>query len=75
MKNLSDHPRTRLAALAALVLVIPLGTRAMLGWSNPLGYLSDLALGSLLVLLLHRRPWWLALPVLLAWAALWVASA
>ncbi|MFJ4454281.1 LTA synthase family protein [Pseudomonas sp. NPDC089392] len=75
MKNLSDHPRTRLVALAALVLVIPLGTRAMLGWSNPLGYLSDLALGSLLVLLLHRRPWWLALPVLLAWAALWVASA
>ncbi|WP_338747213.1 LTA synthase family protein [Pseudomonas putida] len=75
MKNLSDHPRTRLAALATLVLVIPLGTRAMLGWSNPLGYLSDLALGSLLVLLLHRRPWWLALPVLLAWAALWVASA
>ncbi|MNO62272.1 Lipoteichoic acid synthase 1 [compost metagenome] len=75
MKNLSDHPSTRLATLAALVLVIPLGTRAMLGWSNPLGYLSDLALGSLLVLLLHRRPWWLALPVLLAWAALWVASA
>jgi phosphoglycerol transferase MdoB-like AlkP superfamily enzyme len=75
VKNLSDHPRTRLAALATLVLVIPLGTRAMLGWSNPLGYLSDLALGSLLILLLHRRPWWLALPVLLAWAALWVASA
>ena len=75
MKNLSDHPRTRLAALATMVLVIPLGTRAMLGWSNPLGYLSDLALGSLLILLLHRRPWWLALPVLLAWAALWVASA
>lgn len=47
----------------------------MLGWSNPLGYLSDLALGSLLIVLLHRRPWWLALPVLLAWAALWVASA
>ncbi|MDD2002927.1 LTA synthase family protein [Pseudomonas putida] len=75
MKNLSDHPSTRLATLAALVLVIPLGTRAMLGWSNPFGYLSDLALGSLLIVLLHRRPWWLALPVLLAWAALWVASA
>nr|WP_156310035.1 LTA synthase family protein [Pseudomonas sp. TDA1] len=75
VKNLFDHPRTRLVALTGLVLVIPLGTRAMLGWSNPLGYLSDLALGSLLVLLLHRRPWWLALPVLLAWAALWVASA
>ena len=49
--------------------------RALLGWSSPYGYLSDLALGSLLVLLLQRRAWWLALPVLLAWAALWVASA
>ncbi|MBA6097312.1 MULTISPECIES: LTA synthase family protein [Pseudomonas] len=75
MKNLSDHPQARFAALAGLLLVIPLGARAMLGWSNPLGYLSDLALGSLLLLLLQRRPWWLALPVLLAWAALWVASA
>ncbi|NQD55418.1 LTA synthase family protein [Pseudomonas sp. CM25] len=75
MKSLSDHPRTRFTALAVLVLVIPLGMRAILGWSSPLGYLSDLALGSLLLLLLHRRPWWLALPVLLAWAALWMASA
>ncbi|WP_449432925.1 LTA synthase family protein [Pseudomonas putida] len=75
MKNLLGLPRTRLAALATLVLVIPLGMRALLGWSNPLGYLSDLALGSLLVLLLQRRPWWLGLPLLVGWAALWVASA
>ncbi|MBO9552157.1 LTA synthase family protein [Pseudomonas sp.] len=75
MKNLQGPPRTRLLALATLVLVIPLVVRAALGWSSPYGYLSDLALGSLLVLLLHRRAWWLALPVLLAWAALWVASA
>lgn len=75
MKNLLGHPHSRLVALATLVLVIPLTARALLGWSNPLGYLSDLALGSLLLVLLHRRPAWLALPVLLAWAALWVASA
>ncbi|WP_028687725.1 LTA synthase family protein [Pseudomonas fulva] len=75
MKSLSDPSHKRLAALAVLVLVLPLGARAALGWSNPLGYLSDLALGGALLLLLHRRPWWLALPVLLAWALLWVASA
>ncbi|MFZ5934059.1 sulfatase [Pseudomonas putida] len=75
MKNLQGPPRTQLLALATLVLVIPLVVRAVLGWSSPYGYLSDLALGSLLVLLLHRRAWWLALPVLLAWAALWVACA
>jgi len=75
VKNLLGPSHTRLVALAALVLVVPLAARALLGWSNPLGYVSDLALGSLLVLLLHRRPLWLALPVLVAWAALWVASA
>nr|WP_189684743.1 LTA synthase family protein [Pseudomonas taiwanensis] len=75
VNDLLGHPRTRLAALATLVLVIPLGARAMLGWSNAFGYLSDLAIGSLLVLALHRRPWWLALPVLLAWAGFWVTSA
>lgn len=75
MKKLLGRPSTRLLALATLVLAIPLGIRAALGWSTPLGYLSDLAIGSLLVLLLQRRAWWLALPVLLAWASLIVASA
>ncbi|WDY60325.1 LTA synthase family protein [Pseudomonas sp. PSKL.D1] len=75
MKNLFGHPHARLVALATLVLLIPLVARALLGWSNPFGYLSDLALGSLLLVLLHRARWWLALPVLLAGAALWLASA
>lgn len=75
MKKLLGHPHARIALLAVLVLVIPLAVRTLLGWPNLFGYLSDLAIGSLLVLLLHRRPWWLALPVLLAWGALWVASA
>ncbi|MEE1886550.1 LTA synthase family protein [Pseudomonas carassii] len=75
MNNLLGHPRARFASLAILVLVIPLTARALLGWSNPFGYLSDLAIGSLLLLLVHGRPWWLALPLLLAWGGLWVASA
>ncbi|MDH0650199.1 LTA synthase family protein [Pseudomonas sp. GD03858] len=75
VNKLLGHPRARLATLAALVLVLPMAARALLGWSDPFGYLSDLAIGSLLVMTLHRRPWWLALPVLLAWGGLWVASA
>ncbi|MHC6225480.1 LTA synthase family protein [Pseudomonas sp. X10] len=70
-----QQPRARLVTLACLVLVLPLCLRAALGWSNPLGYLSDLGIGSLLVLLLHRRPWWLALPVLLVWGIFMVATA
>ena len=70
-----QKPYARLIALIGLVLVLPLCLRAALGWANPHGYLSDFAIGSLLVVLLHRRPWWLALPVLLAWGFLLVASA
>ena len=70
-----QQPRARLIALVILVLLLPVGLRAALGWSNPLGYLSDLGIGSLLVLVLHRRPWWLALPVLLFWGLLNVATA
>jgi len=75
VKIILGHPRARLWALTVLVLLIPLGVRTLLGWSNPFGYLSDLAIGSLLVLALHRCAWWLAMPALIAWAALLVASA
>jgi len=69
------QPHARLFSLILLVLIVPVCLRAALGWSSPLGYLSDLAIGSLLVLLLHRRAWWLALPLLLFWGLLAVATA
>jgi hypothetical protein len=69
------QPYARLVALTGWVLIVPLCLRAALGWSNPLGYLSDLGIASLLIVLLHRRPWWLALPVLLAWGLMTLATA
>ena len=57
-------------SLALLLLVLPLVSRLALGWSDPRGYLSDLAIGGGLLLLLRRRPFWLALPVLMVWALL-----
>ncbi|WP_371106534.1 LTA synthase family protein [Pseudomonas sp. CF161] len=70
-----QHPRAALIALIGWVLILPLVLRAVLGWSEPLGYVSDLAIGSLLVVTLHRRPWWLALPVLLVWSLFTLSSA
>jgi phosphoglycerol transferase MdoB-like AlkP superfamily enzyme len=69
------HPHARLLSLIFLVLIVPVCLRAALGWSSPLGYVSDLAIGSALVVFLHRRPLWLALPVLLFWGLLAVATA
>lgn len=70
-----QHPHARLTALVGLVLLMPLCLRAALGWSDVFGYLSDMAIGSLLIVLLHQRPWWLALPVLLVWSLLTLAAA
>ncbi len=72
--NWLRRPNARLLSLIVLVLVVPVCLRAALGWSNPLGFLSDLAVGSLLVVTLHRRAWWLALPVLMFWALLAIAT-
>ncbi|HWH85315.1 MAG TPA: LTA synthase family protein [Pseudomonas sp.] len=73
--NWPRRPDARLLSLIVLVLIVPVCLRAALGWSTALGFLSDLAVGSLLVAALHRRAWWLALPVLLFWALLAIATA
>nr|WP_239482089.1 LTA synthase family protein [Pseudomonas insulae] len=57
-------------ALVALFLLLPLLSRFWLGWSNGYGYTSDLAIGGLLVLLLHNRSLWLGVPVMLLWGVL-----
>lgn len=68
------QPHARLITLIGLVLIVPVCLRAALGWSNPIGYLSDLGTASLLIVLLHRRSWWLALPVLLVWGLMTLAT-
>ncbi|UST81823.1 LTA synthase family protein [Pseudomonas siliginis] len=73
--NWLRRPNARLLSLIVLVMIVPVCLRAALGWSTPLGFLSDLAVGSLLVVALHRRAGWLALPVLVFWALLAVATA
>lgn len=67
--------RGNLVVLATLFLLIPLVSRHLLGWGDLYGYLSDLGIGSLLVLLLHRRHRLLALPVMLAWVLMYVGNA
>ncbi|WP_460119956.1 LTA synthase family protein [Pseudomonas sp. H3_G09] len=73
--NWLRRPNARLVSLIVLVLMVPVCLRVALGWSAPLGFLSDLAVGSLLIVALHRRAWWLALPVLVFWALLAIATA
>ncbi|MFT5782496.1 MAG: phosphoglycerol transferase MdoB-like AlkP superfamily enzyme [Pseudomonas sp.] len=62
-------------ALLFLLLILPLGSRYLLGWSDLRGYVSDLAIGSLLFLLLRQRSSWLAFPTLLIWALLSLGGA
>jgi phosphoglycerol transferase MdoB-like AlkP superfamily enzyme len=70
-----QHPAYSVIARGFLLLAVPLLARLFLGWSNGFGYLSDLAIGSLLLLLLHNRPLWLTLPVLLIWSLFTLSTA
>lgn len=64
-----------LATLGTLFLVIPVASRYALGWSNPFGYLSDLAIGGFLLVLLHGRSLLLALPLMLLWCLMILGNA
>ena len=68
------YPAASLLALGSLFLLLPIACRYWLGWSSWPGYLSDLAIGSLLLLLCYRRPL-LAAPLSVAWALLLLGNA
>nr|WP_286675071.1 LTA synthase family protein [Pseudomonas subflava] len=68
------YPAASLVALGALFLVLPITCRYVLGWSSWPGYVSDLGIGGLLLLLCYRRPL-LAAPLTLAWALLFLSNA
>src|SRR5690606_16734267 len=73
----SCQPAAFSLAAGLLFVAIPLVARGWLGWSHPLGYLSDLAVGIalwLLVLRLRLRAW-LALPLMVLWALMTQGSA
>ncbi|MHA6493975.1 LTA synthase family protein [Pseudomonas borbori] len=64
-----------LLALGTLFILIPLISRVALDWTHPYGLLSDLAIGCLLVALLHQRSWLLSVPVILAWCVFILGTA
>ncbi len=68
------YPAASLLALGSLFLLLPMACRYWLGWSSWPGYVSDLAIGSLLLLLSYRRPW-LAAPLAIVWALLLLGNA
>ena len=68
------YPAASLTALGLLFILLPIASRYWLGWSDTAGYLSDVAIGSLLLLLSYRRPL-LAIPLMLAWGLMILGSA
>lgn len=73
--NWLRHPSSTLLTLGLLVIALPLISRYALGWSHPYGYLSDLAIGSLLLVTLHQRSWLLSIPLLLVWCVFNLSTA
>lgn len=65
-----QRPTSVLLALVVLFILLPLLSRYSLGWSHPFGYLSDLAIGSLLLWLALCRHLLLGIPLAVIWVAL-----
>lgn len=65
-----QRPVSALTALVVLFIALPLVSRYTLGWSHPFGYLSDLAIGSLLLWLVMRRGLLLGIPLIIGWVTL-----
>nr|WP_288357219.1 LTA synthase family protein [uncultured Pseudomonas sp.] len=62
-----QRPASTVLVLVVLFIALPLLGRYSLGWSHPFGYLSDLAIGSLLLWLALRRRLLLGIPLAVAW--------
>lgn len=73
--NWLRHPSSTLFTLGLLLLALPLLSRYALGWSHPYGYLSDLAIGSVLLIALHQRAWLLSVPLLVIWCIFTLGNA
>ncbi len=65
-----QRPASVLLVLVVLFIALPLLSRYALGWSHPFGFLSDLAIGSLLLWLALRRRLLLGVPLALTWVLL-----
>ncbi|UVE18943.1 LTA synthase family protein [Pseudomonas sp. LS44] len=74
-RRLLQSPQGSFLSLCLVFLLAPMLARYGLGWSGGFGYLSDLAIGSLLVLVLHNRPVWIVLPVILIWCVFTIGNA
>lgn len=70
-----QRPASNLIVLALLLLVLPMLSRIVLGWSHAYGHLSDLAIGMALMVCIHQRSWLLAVPLLLTWCVFTLSTA